>query len=308
MERDRNEKFYNKDWFLWLSLILFAPVGIFLLWKRHRFNGFSRVALSLIFGLLFLSAFGISGQMNRVAQNRSNNEMNYARVGYTNSSYFNFWKRWAGIFTIPRPTPNVTPSPTVNVTPGATSTPAIPPIVTPGPTAIVTPPIIIPNPTAQATQPPIITPTQGPTTQPVGSDWKALQDKIFELTNVERQKNGLASFVYNSAVEKYALDKSLDMANKNYFDHNSPTNGYFYDIWKRDGFKYSSGAENLYTASDSRGFASKDINSLAQSIVTGWMNSEGHRKNILNGNLKELGVGVAEKNNKLYATQLFRTN
>ena len=164
------------------------------------------------------------------------------------------------------------------------------------------------EPTTQPTPQPTVAPTPQPTTQPVGSNWKALQDKIFELTNVERQKNGVTPFVHNATVEKYAVAKSQDMAINNYFDHNSPTNGYFYDVWKRDGFKYSAGAENIYYMSDGRGFSNQDINALAQKIVTGWMNSEGHRKNILNPNLKELGVGVAEQGNRLYATQLFHTN
>ncbi|MES9144015.1 CAP domain-containing protein, partial [Cutibacterium acnes] len=136
------------------------------------------------------------------------------------------------------------------------------------------------------------------------SSWKAVQDKILMYTNIEREKNGLAPWKYNATVEKYAVDKSTDMAVNNYFDHKSPTKGYFYDIWKKDGFKYSAGAENIYYTT---GYKGKDADTLAKNIVDGWMNSSGHRANILNAQYTDLGVGVADQNGKLYATQLFYT-
>lgn len=310
-----NEKFYNRDWFLWLTLIFFAPVGIFLLWKRRRFNTFARVALTAFFGIIFLSAYSIGGTRNMVAQNRA--DTNIQRVGWTTySPRFSFSQWIRSWFASPQPTtrppvPTIPPIPSTTI--GPTNPSATPPTTvptTPPTTVPTTPPTTMPTTpptTTTPTTPPTAAPTQNPGNQPVGSNWKALQDKIFELTNVERQKNGVPLFVYNARVEKYAVEKSQDMAINNYFDHRSPTKGYFSDIWKRDGFMYSAGAENIYTASDSRGFANRDINSLAQSIVTGWMNSEGHRRNILNPKLRELGVGVAENNNKLYATQLFYT-
>jgi len=213
--------------------------------------------------------------------------------------------------TTPSPAPTVQPwgspaaSPSIQIPP--TILPGQSPVI-PGITPVQSPtpvlPTTMPAPTPVVTAPPT-TPT--PAAQPVGSNWKALQDKIFELTNVERQKNGVTPLAYNATVERYAVAKSQDMVTNNYFDHRSPTQGYFYDIWNKDGYKYSAGAENLYTMTDSRGFASRDINSLASNIVTGWMNSEGHRRNILNPNLKELGVGVAASSTKLDATQLFHT-
>jgi len=268
LEEHDSDKFYNKDWFIWLTLIFIPPLGIFLMWKNKKFNTSGRVVASVFSALLFLVPFGLNGQGIMTTQNNRYGQTNFSRVGWTSQPYFNFGQWFTNRNT-------------------GTQT--------------------APMPTDQGTQP-IVKPTESPATQPIGSNWKALQDKIFELTNVERKKNNLANFVYNATVEKYAVSKSQDMAKNNYFDHKSPTNGYFSDIWKKDGFKYTAGAENLYYQTDSRGFASRDINSLAQTIVTGWMNSEGHRRNILNGNLKELGVGVAENNNRLYATQLFHTN
>ena len=293
MENHSNEHFYNKDWFLWLSLILFAPLGIFLLWKRRRYTTVSRVVVTCVFAFLFLIPFGLFRTGNMTAQNRPYEQTEFARVSWTNHPLFNlgrWFKRTANTNPVPPPSGVQLKSPLPGTTPA--TQPAASPATGTNPT-----PATVPG--GQA--------SPSPATQPAASGWKALQDKIFDLTNVERQKNGVQPLVYNAAVEKYAVAKSTDMATNNYFDHKSPTNGYFNDIWKRDGFQFSAGAENIYTMTDSRGFANRDINSLAQTIVSGWMGSTGHRQNILNPNLKELGVGVADKDNKLYATQLFHT-
>jgi len=257
-----------------------------------------------------------SRNSREVKDNRNVSRGSYRdRESYSNFNFGQWLKDRESGQTQPtaEPTTQPTPQPTVAPTTQPTPQPTVAPTTQPTPQPTVAPttqPTPQPTvaPTTQPTPQPTVAPTPQPTTQPVGSNWKALQDKIFELTNVERQKNGVTPFVHNATVEKYAVAKSQDMAINNYFDHNSPTNGYFYDVWKRDGFKYSAGAENIYYMSDGRGFSNQDINALAQKIVTGWMNSEGHRKNILNPNLKELGVGVAEQGNRLYATQLFHTN
>lgn len=57
--KDNNTKFYNKTWFMWVTLFLFAPVGIFLLWKNKRFNKPGRMLASVAFGLFFI--FVVSG-------------------------------------------------------------------------------------------------------------------------------------------------------------------------------------------------------------------------------------------------------
>jgi len=253
----------------------------------------------------------VSNSSNKAAEENNNGTSKNAKLNIFNSSSklassFNFGQWLKSMMSgksqpVSQQATQPTAQPTAEPAPQATAAPTTQPTTQPTAAPIA-------KPTTQPAQQTTAKPTSQPTTQTVGSNYKALQDKIFELTNVERQKNGVAPFVYNAAVEKYAVAKSQDMAVNNYFDHNSPTNGYFYDIWKKDGFKYSAGAENIYYMSDGRGYTNQDINTLAQQIVTGWMNSDGHRKNILNPNLKELGVGVAVKDNRLYATQLFHTN
>lgn len=126
-----------------------------------------------------------------------------------------------------------------------------------------------------------------------------VEEVIFNATNAERQKAGLAPYVRNATANSYGRSKSKDMLDNNYFDHNSPTNGYISDIAKRDGWSYSKIGENIYT--------STGMGADGQSIVNSWMNSQGHRENILNSGFKELGVGVVELNGKLYATQIFYT-
>lgn len=141
------------------------------------------------------------------------------------------------------------------------------------------------------------------TPTPSEGDYLArVEDEIFNATNAERQKQGLPALKRNSTANKYARSKSLEMLNLNYFDHNSPKNGYIQDIAKRDGWKYSRIGENIYTMTG--GQAS---NISGASITNSWMNSEGHRKNILNSGYTDIGIGVTFRNGKLYATQIFYT-
>ncbi len=85
------------------------------------------------------------------------------------------------------------------------------------------------------------------------------------------------------------------MIDKNYFDHNSPTYGSPFDMMKSFNIDYSAAGENIAKGQRS-----------AQEVVTGWMNSQGHRENILNSNYNQIGVGcVADSNGTLYWTQMF---
>lgn len=139
-------------------------------------------------------------------------------------------------------------------------------------------------------------------TESQGDYLARVEEEIFTATNNERAKNGLKPFNRNSTANGYARSKSLEMLNLNYFDHNSPNNGTIMDIAKRDGWKYSRIGENIYTMS---GYAANDVN--GTSITNGWMNSPGHRANILNSSFTDIGIGVTFRNGKAYATQIFYT-
>ncbi|WP_173917446.1 CAP domain-containing protein [Halobacillus sp. Marseille-Q1614] len=124
------------------------------------------------------------------------------------------------------------------------------------------------------------------------SEVSAFEKEVVELTNQERQKQGLAPLQLDTELSKVAKDKSLDMQQNNYFSHNSPTHGSPFDMMKAYGIDYRTAGENIAKGQTS-----------PQQVVQGWMNSQGHRENIMNPNFTHIGVGHAEGGN--YWTQMF---
>lgn len=110
---------------------------------------------------------------------------------------------------------------------------------------------------------------------------KALELQNFDLVNAERVQFGLPTLAYNERVSETARKHSQDMANNDYFDHNNKQGMSPFDRLDRDGFNYVTAGENLAYGQISSIYAHH-----------GLMNSLGHRKNILNKDYKELGVGV----------------
>lgn len=130
---------------------------------------------------------------------------------------------------------------------------------------------------------------------PLEGQASSIEMQVAELTNQERAKQGLKPLTFNWELGRVARDKSEDMIAKNYFSHTSPTYGSPFDMMKAYGISYRTAGENI--ASGQR---------TAQAVVTAWMNSEGHRKNILNPNFTEIGVDYATKSNGTpYWTQMF---
>lgn len=136
------------------------------------------------------------------------------------------------------------------------------------------------------------TPTQTPTKQPVASvasnssDIDAMEAAVVELTNAERVKAGLQPFKTHTPLMAAAREKSQDMKDKNYFSHTSPTYGSPFDRLKALGISYKAAGENIAKGQRT-----------AQEVVTAWMNSEGHRANILNANFTHIGVGYVKDGN-----------
>jgi uncharacterized YkwD family protein/spore coat assembly protein SafA len=130
---------------------------------------------------------------------------------------------------------------------------------------------------------------------PSQSDFKSFEDEVIRLTNQERAKAGLAILKSNWLLSRVAKYKSQDMASKNYFSHYSPTYGSPFKMMESFGLKFSAAGENIASGQKS-----------PQEVVRSWMNSLGHRANILSPSFTEIGVGVA-KNSKgvLYWTQMF---
>lgn len=130
---------------------------------------------------------------------------------------------------------------------------------------------------------------------PEGAPLKTIEDEVLRLVNIQRANNGLQALKYNWQAARVARIKSQDMINNNYFSHYSPVYGSPFKMLEDFGLRFSSAAENIAYGQRS-----------AQDVMNAWMNSPGHRANILSRNVTELGVGVAKKaNGTLYFTQLF---
>ncbi|PAV28164.1 hypothetical protein CIL05_18490 [Virgibacillus profundi] len=112
------------------------------------------------------------------------------------------------------------------------------------------------------------------------------EQEVVELTNQERAKHGLSALEIDTNLSKVAREKSNDMAANNYFAHNSPTYGSPFDMMKQFGISYSTAGENIAKGQRT-----------PEEVVNAWMNSEGHRANILNGNFTHIGVGFVEQGN-----------
>lgn len=124
----------------------------------------------------------------------------------------------------------------------------------------------------------------------------AYEQEVFDLVNQIREENGLEPFVYNEILAETARVHSQDMIDRDFFDHYNPDGKSPFDRMRDNGLSYSMAAENIAV-----GYPSPEA------VVEGWMNSEGHRANIL-GDCEELGVGLALGGHYgYYWTQCFAT-
>lgn len=118
------------------------------------------------------------------------------------------------------------------------------------------------------------------------------EQEVIRLVNEIRVENGLKALTYDWELSRVARYKSQDMKDNKYFAHNSPVYGTPFQMMKSFGISYRSAGENI-----ARGYATP------QAVVNGWMNSSGHRANILNANFTHIGVGYVAGGN--YWTQMF---
>jgi len=118
---------------------------------------------------------------------------------------------------------------------------------------------------------------------------------VVDLVNQERAANGLAALKVNAKLTTVAETKAADMRDNNYFSHTSPTYGSPFDMMKKFGVSYTAAGENIAMGQQT-----------PQAVMTGWMNSSGHRANILNSSFTEIGVGyVTAGNGQTYWVQEF---
>lgn len=152
--------------------------------------------------------------------------------------------------------------------------------------------IISANP--QVTNPNLIYPGQK-INIPTVPEVTAYEKEVARLVNVERAKNGLPPLSYNWELARVARYKSQDMINRKYFDHNSPTYGSPFQMMKSFGIRYTAAGENIAYGQRT-----------PQEVMNGWMNSSGHRSNILSKTFTQIGVGYAKDSaGRAYWTQQF---
>ena len=124
---------------------------------------------------------------------------------------------------------------------------------------------------------------------------KVQENEVVRLVNVERSKRGLMLLTQNWELSRVARYKSQDMINKGYFSHTSPTYGSPFKMMETFGIRYVAAGENIAYGQNT-----------PADVMNAWMNSTGHRNNILSPSFTQIGVGLAkDKNGRCYWTQMF---
>lgn len=108
----------------------------------------------------------------------------------------------------------------------------------------------------------------------------SFEEQVVSLVNAERSKQGLPALVHRADIKNVAEKKAMDMINSNYFSHTSPNYGSPFQMLKTFGISYRSAGENIAKGQRS-----------PQEVMNSWMNSSGHRANILNKGYNAIGVG-----------------
>lgn len=121
------------------------------------------------------------------------------------------------------------------------------------------------------------------------SDFEA---EVIELTNAERSEKGLPALQPNTRLSRVANLKSKEMVTKDYFSHTSPAHGSPFNMMREYGVTYQSAGENIAHGQRT-----------PEQVVNEWMDSEEHRKNILNNKFTHIGVGFVKDG--YYWTQMF---
>lgn len=130
------------------------------------------------------------------------------------------------------------------------------------------------------------------------SSSQGYEERVVQLVNEERAKAGLDALYMDGKISDVARAKSKDMADLNYFAHYSPTYGMANDMLLRFGITYSFWGENIAMGQDN-----------PEIVVSEWMNSPGHRENILSPNFTFIGVGYyVDTDGTPYWTQIFTSD
>ncbi|MHB8129461.1 MAG: CAP domain-containing protein [Mobilitalea sp.] len=182
---------------------------------------------------------------------------------------------------VPTQTPTTKPVPTTK--PAPTTAPA--PTTKPAPTTA-------PAPTTKPSPTTAPTPTTKPSTPTNTSGISNYANQVLQLVNQERVKAGLSALTTNAIITSAANKRAQETVQS--FSHTRPNGSSFSTVLKEYGVPFNAAGENI-------AYGQKT----PQDVVTGWMNSPGHRANILNSSFGKIGIGVYQTNGVIYWTQLF---
>ena len=144
----------------------------------------------------------------------------------------------------------------------------------------------------QISNPDLIYPGQILNILTTSSSVTSFEQEVIRLVNEIRTENGLRPLTYDWELSRVARYKSQDMKDNKYFSHTSTVYGSPFQMMKSFGISYRSAGENI-----AKGYATPEA------VIEGWMNSSGHRANILNSSFTHIGVGYVAEGR--YWTQMF---
>ncbi|WP_027338635.1 CAP domain-containing protein [Halonatronum saccharophilum] len=129
----------------------------------------------------------------------------------------------------------------------------------------------------------------------VTEDINTMEAQVVELVNIEREKYGLEPYKHNGQVSNVARTKAEDMRDNNYFAHTSPTYGSPFEMLQEFNVQFTAAGENIAQGQPT-----------AQAVMDAWMDSPGHRENILSEEFTYIGVGLAKDGQgNTYWVQMF---
>ncbi len=140
--------------------------------------------------------------------------------------------------------------------------------------------------------PDLIYPGQSVTVPQPDTTITNFESEVVRLVNEIRVSHGLGTLTEDWELARVARYKSQDMHDKRYFSHQSPTYGSPFNMMKSFGISYRTAGENIAKGQRT-----------PKAVVDAWMNSSGHRANILNRNYTKIGIGYVADGN--YWTQMF---
>ena len=179
-------------------------------------------------------------------------------------------------------------------------------------------------PSGDAPSPSLSVPVAAPARKPQPKlNIAKLERMIHDRINRERRAHGLKTLRWDDALTLVARTHSQDMAKRNYFSHNSPEGNGFSYRYRKSGYVCGitvknimyTGAENIFqnnlydsitTINGERFYDWNSMEKIAETTVEGWMNSPGHRENILTPHWEREGIGISvAPDDKVYITQNF---